>query len=225
MYKRITIILLSLLGLISCSDNPVDEFQSDADLIRLEHLVYWTSLLDEYQTIKGHYPFQDQLENDEGIVLVKIATRQQLKYLSAGSSEYNPKLDNNHSDFFEEHAIKDFVIELENVLEKPIEEKYDIQKIPTSSPVGYYYFVSKDGYLVWATCITCGVTEISTLLMDGFTPTVNIVSKDMIGLVPKALVRGDMLDHQLYKNWVIKPFHKEVYIRELVTKNHRDSKL
>ena len=224
MKKHIAIIILSFLGLTSCFDNSVDEFQSDADLIRLEHLEYWTDLLDEYQKIKGHYPFQDQLEGGGDIALVKIATKQQLQYLSSGSADYNPKLDNNQSGFFKEHTISDFVKELESTLKREIDEKYDIQKIPTSSPVGYYYFTSKDGYLVWVTCITCGVTKVSTLLMDGFTPTVNLVSSGMAGQVPKALIKKEMLAHPTYKNWISRAFHNEEYARKVVAENNRDTK-
>ncbi len=224
MKKYIVILIISLIPCAAYSENPMKAFQEDADLLRLEHLEYWTGLLDEYHKIKGHYPFQNQLKSDKDISLVKIATKQQLQYISPGTANYNPKLDNNHSGFFKEKPVKDFVKELESVLKRTIEEKYDIQKIPTSSPVGYFYFTSKDGYLVWVTCITCGITKVSTLLMDGFTPTVNIVSKGMVGQVPKALLKQEMLNHPTYKEWVSKAFHKEEYVRKLVAENSRDSK-
>jgi hypothetical protein len=219
-------------GLIGCIDtaiinadsDPIKAFQEDADLLRLEHLEYWTALLDEYHEIKGHYPFQNKLKSDKDIALVKIATKQQIQYLSPGSSNYNPKLDINQTVFFKEQKVKDFVIELETVLNRTIEERYDIQKVPTSSPVGYHYFASKDGYLVWVTCTTCGVTPVSTLLMNGFTPTVNIVSKGMVGQVTKALLKKKMLEHPIYKGWVSKSFHKEEYVRNLVKENNSDSK-
>jgi hypothetical protein len=219
-------------AIIKASSSPIKEFQSDpikafqedADLLRLEHLEYWTALLDEYHKIKGHYPFHNKFNSDNDIALVKIATKQQIQYLSPGSSSYNSKLDINQTNFFKEHKVKDFVKELETVLNRTIEEKYDIQKVPTSSPVGYHYFASKDGYLVWVTCTTCGVTPVSTLLMNGFTPTVNIVSKGMVGQVPKALLKKEMLEHPIYKEWVSKSFHKEKYVRNLVKENSSDSK-
>ena len=96
--------------------------------------------------------------------------------------------------------------------------------MPTSSTVGYNYFTSKDGYLVWTTCITCGVTQISTLLMDGKTPTVNIASEGMVGKVTKALVRKDMLAHSTYKLWKSRPYHKEGYVRKVEAENAKDSK-
>ena len=102
--------------------------------------------------------------------------------------------------------------------------KYDIQKVPTKSPVGYYYFVEKDGYLIWTTCITCRITKISTLLMDGFTPTVNIVSNGMKGKVTKALTREEMISHKIFKNWISRSFYKEEHVRRIEKENIHDSK-
>lgn len=224
MNKCIVILVISLFSCTVNAGSPIKAFQEDADLLRLEHLEYWTGLLDEYHKIKGHYPFQDQLKSGKDISLVKIATKQQLQYMSPGSASYNQKLDNNQSGFFKEKPVKELITELELALERTIEEKYDIQNVPTSSPVGYFYFTSQDGYLVWVTCITCGVTQVSTLLMDGFTPTVNIISKGMVGQVPKALLKQEMLNHPTYKKWVSRPFHKEEYVRKLVAENSSDSK-
>lgn len=213
-----------LLFVSACATNPVRLFQEDADLIRLEHLEYWTQLIDQYQQDKGYYPFQQEVKESEEIVLVKIATKQQMSYLSASGANYDKRLDNNQSGHFKERGVKQFIAEIETALGHEIEEKYDIQKVPTSSPVGYYYFASNDGYLLWVTCITCGVTQVSTLLMDGYTPTVNIVSKGMVGKVTKALAREEMLMHPTYKHWVSRPFHKGEYVHNLIKENSRDSK-
>ena len=148
-----------LFGLASCS--PLEEgFQNDADLLRLEHLLYWTELMEEYHSKNGNYPFQTDLSSEKQIGLVKIVTEQQRQYISPGSDRYNPKLDNNANSGFLEFSVKSFIEELEKGLGRTIEEKYDIQKVPTSSPVGYFYFITSDGYLIWVTCITCGVTKI-----------------------------------------------------------------
>ncbi|WP_423186533.1 hypothetical protein ACO1PK_15670 [Alishewanella sp. d11] len=221
-FKLLVILVTCFIS--ACSDNPMKQYQEDADLIRLEHLEYWTEIINKYYQIRGSYPFQSEIQNSEDIVLVKIATKQQMQYLSSGGDKYEKRLDNNQSGYFNERSVKDFVAEVEAVLGHQIEEKYDIQKVPTSSPVGYYYFTSKDGYLVWVTCITCGVTQVSTLLMDGFTPTVNIVSEGMVGKVTKALTREEMLSHPTYKSWVSRPFHKSDYVHNLVKENSRDSK-
>jgi hypothetical protein len=60
--------------------------------------------------------------------------------------------------------------------------------------------------------------------MDGYTPTVNIVSKGMVGKVTKALTRDEMLNHPIYKSWVSRSFHKGEYVHNLVKENNRDSK-
>ena len=221
-FKLFIILIISFVS--ACSEDPAEQFQEDADLIRLKHLEYWTEIIEKYYQVKGSYPFQSEIQKSKDIVLVKIATKQQMRYLSSEGDKYDKRLDNNQSDYFKERSVRDFVAEIESVLGHDIEEKYDIQKVPTSSPVGYYYFTSKDGYLVWVSCITCGVTQISTLLMDGYTPTVNIVSDGMVGKVPKALTREDMLNHPIFKSWVSKPFHKIEYVRNLVKENSRDSK-
>ena len=200
------------------------QFQNDADLIRLEHLQYWTGLVEEYQQKTGSYPFQEKLRSNSEIGLVKIATKQQRQYLSPGNEKYNPNLDNNANGAFKEFSIKNFVSVIEGALGREIDEKYDIQKVPTKNAIGYYYFVSADGYLIWVTCISCGVTGISTLLMDGITPTVNIVSEGMKGKVTKALTREEMVSHPTFKDWVSKPFQKEAYVRGIVQENIRDSK-
>lgn len=202
----------------------MDKYQEDADLVRLDHLEYWTGLVEEYYDRKGYYPFQGEVSGSEDILLVKIATKQQMSYLSEGGSNYDRKFDNNSSGFFKERSVKDFVGELETVLGHDIEEKYDIQKVPTTSPVGYFYFATENGYLVWVTCITCGVTEISTLLLDGYTPTVNVVSQGMRGKVTKALTREEMLAHPIYRSWVSRSLHKREYVLGLVGETSRDSK-
>ena len=201
-----------------------NSFQRDADQIRLEHLLYWTGLVEEYHSVKGYYPLQDNLENKDDIGLVKIATKQQRSYLSPGSSNYDQRLDNNSGGRFKEDSIRNLVAEIEAGLNRTVAERYDIQKVPTSSPIGYFYFYTADGYLIWTTCITCGVTLISTLLYDGYTPTVNIVSEGMKGKVTKALLRDEMISHPIFKDWVSGGFQKEEYVRSVVKQNESDSK-
>ena len=200
------------------------QFQEDADLLRLEHLEYWTQVIEEYYKVKGHYPLQKKIQNKGKMILVKIATKQQMRYLSVEGDKYNKRLDYNSTGYFQDVGVKEFVATIESALTREIVEKYDIQKVPTSSPVGYYYFATNDGYLLWVTCITCGVTQVSTLLMDGFTPTVNIVSEGMKGKVTKALTRENMLNHPTYKSWVTRPFHKAEYVQNLVKEHGHDSK-
>ena len=117
------------------------------------------------------------------------------------------------------------MLELEMGLKRKVNEKYDIQRVPIRSPIWYNYFITKDGYLFYVTCMSCGVTKISTLLFDGGTPTVNIVSKGMAGKVTKALIREKMLNHPLFKEWQSYGLQKEDYIRRIEKEKFNDSKV
>jgi len=199
-------------------------FQNDADLLRLEHLEFWTKLVEDYYNKTGYYPFQQRIEVNDKIGLVRIATKNQQLYFDKDSELYISALDNNSDNFFQEFTVKDFVSEIESKLGLDIDERYDIQKVPTDSVIWYNYFVTAKGYLVWVPCISCGVTQISTLTMDGKTPTVNIVSKEMLNDVPKSLTREEMLNNPIYKKWKANILSKEEYLRGLEKENFNDSK-
>ncbi len=202
-----------------------EAFQNDADLARLEHLEYWTGLIEEYQETNGQFPFTGALAGQESIGLVRIATANQSRFFDPQSIIYDEKFDNNSNGRFQEFGMADFVAELELGLGRTIDEKYDIQYVPTSSPVWYFYFVTKSGYLMWVTCISCGVTQISTLLLDGYTPTLNIASAGMKDSVTKALTRQEMLSHTIFRRWKSKKFLNEPFVRKREKKHHDDSKV
>ncbi len=204
----------------------VQQFQSDADIIRLEHILYWSELIEEYYEEKGSFPLQDQLEENEFAILVKIATKIQRQFISPGSNDYKSELDLNVNGKFQELPVSKFISEIEEGLGREIKERYDIQKAPTVSPIGYYYFATPDGYLIWCICPTYGVSKISTLLMDGFTPTVNIVSKGMKGKVTKALTRQELIENPIFNTWQQRKLTegKESYVRQLIVENEKDSK-
>lgn len=191
---------------------------------RLEHLAYWTGLIEEYEEATGYYPFHKEIANDKSVAQVRIATAAQSKYFTPGSSKYVKALDNNHNSRFQEFSIGAFIEELERGLGRPVIEKYDIQYVPTGSPVWYYYFVTDTGYVFWVTCISCGVTTISTLLFDGYTPTVNIVSSGMKGAVTKALTRDEMLSHPTFRQWQSGAYNKENFVRAREAAHQNDSK-
>jgi hypothetical protein len=228
--KRMLILLLAVLfiGIGTTGylfHNSKDSFQWDADKARLEHIVYWSGLIEEYHQKTGHYPFQElALQNKSKPVLVRIATEQQRSYMIKGGRSYNPDIDSNYDGTFHEMTVKDFVLEIESKLGHHINEYYDIQKVPFKSSVGYNYFATEKGYLLWGICTTCGVTQITTLLMDGYTPTVNIVSEGMKGEVTKALSRNEMLNYPLFKEWQAKPFKKEGFVRARENETIADSK-
>ena len=199
-------------------------FRDDADSARLEHLVYWSGLIEEYHAKTGEYPMQDWIQDGEEARLVRIQTAAQRGYSTKGSGSYIAAADTNPDSFFPEASTKDFVSTLEAGLKRGVEEKYDIQQVPTNHPLGYYYFATRDGYVLWATCIRCGVTQVSTLLMDGITPTVNIVSPKMVGKVTKAKTRDEMLADPIFRKLASVPYFKEGFVRTIERKHVHDSK-
>ncbi|MCH6258649.1 hypothetical protein MLD52_18960 [Puniceicoccaceae bacterium K14] len=213
--KFLKVLILLSFASTASAFSPSEAFQHDADILRLEHIEYWSGLFEEYQKKEGHYPFQNLLDNPSVLGLVKIITKNQSEYLQKGTNEYREDLDMNAKGRFTEKDVSELVVELERVLERTISGKYDIQSVPTQSPVGYYYFFTNDGYLIWTTYFSGGVTPISTLLYDGYTPTVNIVSEGMKENVTKALTREEMLRHKIYKKWKKKKLLKEEYVRNL----------
>jgi len=218
------LLFLGILG--SCFLRGASEdYQKDADRMRLEHLVYWSGLIEEYQKKTGYYPLQDSaLKYKDKPILVKIATTAQRQYLSKDGANYRPQYDNNASGSFHEMPVKYFVAEMEHKLGRKIFERYDLQSVPSGRPIGYNYFATEDGYLLWVTCHNCGVTPISTLLMDGSVPTVNIVSSGMKGKVTKALPRDEMLNHPIFKSWMAKGIEATEYVRKVEKENASDSK-
>ena len=221
-----TCFFIMVLAATACSpiQNADIGFHHDADLARLEHLEYWTGLIEEYEGKVGYFPFYPNLEGDDAIALVRIATVEQSKYFSPESQKYVKELDNNANSRFQEFSVGTFVKELEKGLGRSIPEKYDIQYGLSGSPIWYNYFVTSDGYLLWVTCTTCGVTLISTLLYDGYTPTVNIVSAGMKGKVTKALTRSEMLTHPIYLEWKKREYKKEGFVRNREELHSNDSK-
>lgn len=197
---------------------------ADFDRMRLEHLAYWSGVVEEYHAKTGFYPLQDILAPGQFTVMTRILTKDQRAYVTKGGKDYNELADNNPDGHFPEIPVNAFIAEIEKKLGRAIPEKYDPQKVPTRSPIGYYYFATANGYVLWTTCTTCGVTQISTLLMDGYTPTVNIVSPGMAGKVTKALPRADMLAHPTFKGWMDKGYKKEDYMRQIEQLNSSDSK-
>lgn len=224
---QIFILVLIFPTIVSCQQlsEAGRAFHNDADLARLEHLEYWTGLIEEYQKTTGQFPFTSALASQDSIGLVRIANANQLKYFDPDSDQYIAKLDNNHAGRFQEFSVADFVEELERGLGRTIDEKYDIQYVPTGSPVWYFYFVTNSGYLMWITCISCGVTQISTLLLDGYTPTVNIASAGVKDSVTKALTRQEMLSHAIFRNWKSKKIANEQFVRDREQKHYNDSKM
>jgi len=207
--------------------DPAVQLQEDRDGLRLEHLLHWTGLIEEYHAKTGTYPLQDKLTAGASITgsgMVRIATRGQQRFFDPQHADYRADLDNNGQGSFQEFPVAELVKTLEAGLGRTIDEKYDVQATPDQSVIWYPYFFDTDGYLMWVPCLSCGVTTASTLTMDGKTPTVNIGARPLINGIPKAMTRDEMQAHADFKRWLAIPFHKETDMRTLEATYHSDSK-
>lgn len=217
----VVLVVISGLFLYKQTD---DSFHHDADIVRIEDVLYWTELIEEYQDKTGKYPLQEKVSGPEEMILVRVATRLQQKYFDKTSESYIPGLDNNRNGTFEELPVAELVAELEEGLGRDIDEHYDVQKAPTGSPIWYNYFVSDDGYLFWVTCPTCEISWATTLLGDGYTPTINIGSSGITDGARKLHTRGEMLQLPEFIELTERQFKKEEYIRQLQAQYFDDSK-
>lgn len=128
------VISTSSIYAFSLFDKFEAEYQSDADIIRLQHFDYYAQLLEEYHQKTGYYPFQkdEEIQNTKAYVFLMPEERK------ARFKDTNP----------EEHLRADdsyLFEELSRVLERPIQRKYDPQKYSTEGRPNYYiYLVTKD---------------------------------------------------------------------------------
>lgn len=203
---RFIYLALALSFLASC-DRPslTDEIrlQEDIDHLRLDHLEYWTAVIEEYQDKQGNYPLQDA-----AIASTKFGHVQLLP-------DHSKDLLVNWGENFEEYSTTDLVAELEKGLGRKIARKLPPEETVPTYALAYNYFVEEDGYLFWVSCQSCGITEISTYTMDGKSATVNIASEKMVPKVTKALSREDMLAHPRYKIWRSIKLHDKKRARAL----------
>ena len=199
-------------------------FQHDADLLRLEHLLYWSGLIEAYHAKLKRYPLQRELANATKPGLVKIISRQQQQFLSPGSGWYNRQLDQNAHGNFEERPVKELIIALERGLGRHLAEKYDIQQIPTAHPVGYSYRVSAEGYALSAPCLNAAQSELSSLLDNGITPVITIVSPGMQAQVERGWLRDELAAHPQFRHWQSIAFIKETHVRSVEASAYKDSK-
>ncbi len=108
-------------------------FQHDADILRLQHLKYYGTLIEEYREKTGKYPLQGKSELP---IYVHVANDQQVESTKKGPAPY-------------EHEIvpfANFIKEVEAGIGRPIDEYYDPQIGPLHRPNFYIYLVHKDYY-------------------------------------------------------------------------------
>lgn len=220
----LTIVVFGAHFLSRTPDTFGQRFLEDADTARIEHLLYWSGLIEEYHDKTGQYPMQDWIQPGESVRLVRILNPGQRVYITKTSDKYNAAADINPHGDMPEASMKDFIATLEAGLKRYIDEKYDVQQIPRNSPIGYYYSVTPDGYVLWGVCLRCGVTPVTVLLADGHTPAINIASKSMVAKVEKAQTREDMIANPLFLKLASRPYHKEGFVRMVERKHMHDTK-
>lgn len=122
---------LTVMLLTACSLNSSD-FQSDADILRLQHLEYYGNLLTEYHSKTGTYPFVGEIDVP---AYVFVASPQQTDDIQGGPPHAHKTA-----------AFKYLIEELETVLGRNIKEYYDPQYEPDSKPNFYIYMVDGGTY-------------------------------------------------------------------------------
>ena len=126
---RSRLTLAAALVFVSSCASLENQYQRDADLYRISHLIHYGELLSEYYEKANSYPFEGASEKQ---VQVTIATEEQTQYLE-------PK-----SDVVETYSMDEFRAELERVLGRPIELRFEPQRVPTTMPL-YYLYVMEEG--------------------------------------------------------------------------------
>jgi len=205
-YLTVIFVGLALSTLISCGRlnlTPAIKVQEDYDHLRLEHLEYWTALIEEFHVKQGYYPLQNSDDDKMGIIHVQILPPDSEHLLI------------DWGDDFRELTPDILLKEIERGLHRDLKYKFPPEDTPPDYAYAYNYFVNKNGYLVWVACQSCGITEISTYTMDGKSATVNIGSEGMVQNVTKAKTRSDMLSHPLYKKWRAIDIHDKNRVRRL----------
>ena len=114
--------------------NPFELFQLDADIIRLKHLRYYGDLIEEYRAKTGSYPFMEQANVP---LYVHIASPEQEKYAQMGPPYKHKK-----------KSFKEFVVLLEQGLQRKVLEYYDPQKVPVDKPNFYIYMANQGAYFL-----------------------------------------------------------------------------
>ena len=136
-----TLILSTIIFLLSaCTSGPIqldgmqayNEFQNDADIIRLRHLKYYGDLIEEYYDVTGDYPFMAEADIPLNVFIANDqqyqATRQKPPYPT------------------KEKSFKEFIALVEEKLGRNVEEYYDPQYAGDYKPNFYIYMANRGAY-------------------------------------------------------------------------------
>jgi hypothetical protein len=127
-------VILAVAGALAVRSvrSGAEAFQRDADVVRLSHLLYYGELLREYQAKAGRYPFQEDADLP---VYVHVAHSIQRKYISGGPPYPHRVV-----------PAEGWISEIERVLGRTVEERYDPQYAPAGRPNFYVYMAHQGGF-------------------------------------------------------------------------------
>ena len=131
--------LISIFSVLACVISfyfaitlPEQAYQDDCDVVRLQHLIYYGKLIEEYKLKVGKYPFES--ENQQ--VYAFIYNKKQKEHCN----DTNP-----YSHI--QKSPEEFFSELEKGLARQIDQLFDPQYIPSSKhPVFYIYMIDGGQY-------------------------------------------------------------------------------
>jgi len=146
---RVTLVLVLLMSLPSCNRNEFEggtykPMQQDFDRLRLDHLLVIATIMNEYESKTGHFPFADRADGKP--VAVIIASEEQLAnhkgrvqiMLDLRSREIDGKAPE-APQRIERLSVQQLTKELETVLGRSITLPIDPQKVPVNKPSVYVY--------------------------------------------------------------------------------------
>ncbi len=125
MKARLAMLALPAMIQISCTSME-SQYQSDADIYRISHLIHYGEILSEYYEETGHYPFQNDMDEHSKVT---FATDEQRAYLNSDSTGIVV------------YSAEQFRAEVSSELGRDIELKFDPQRVPTTMPLYYLYVV------------------------------------------------------------------------------------
>lgn len=171
-------------------------FQQDADIVRLNHLVYWGKLIEEFKDKTGKYPLSGQSSDP---LEVFIATPKQLQLFGEIPNPLK------HS----RRTMAEFVNELEQGLGRSIAEYYDPQFVPDVKPNFYLYQIQDDTYFFAVhTHQTFGIAKY-------IAPDYAKVEISNQVLAENAIYRlKDLLSHQAFQTAINQPIQKPGFFEQ-----------
>lgn len=171
------------------------DFQDDADIVRLHHLKYYGSLIEEFYEVTGSYPFMGEADIP---LYVHVANKEQL----SGTKQKPPYP-------IKERSFKEFVALIEQGLGRKINEYYDPQYAADYKPNFYIYMANQGTYFF--AIHQHNVYPFSKQIAQHYNKIqISNNPTQQNGAVPTKL----LLDHEDFKHFAEQPITKEAFFKE-----------